>query len=287
MSSSEAEESSKKDSSSDSESSEESEEEVEEDPLKVDPPTFSVPEGDEYEVWTIRMPFSVDHTALDGIQISLDKDRKQLGSVKSGDEKYGVVLGDAFETESFRVLEADDGKFLKLAHVPITKHLNIVHADGLKEIPETTLAPGIDRAPEPVDPVRKAYAAVPQKAGLKRRFMPLGGPTSNDLSQTDEAQKLVTGFAAFQTARKKQRPSSSSTPSRERRDASPIKSPKATKRRLDVDIDEEATPASKAISDSDESDEEEKKKKLIKKVKKEKKSGEKKAKKTKKRKLEA
>lgn len=284
MSSSEAEESSKKDSDSDSDSSQESEEEVEEDPLKVEPPTFSVPEGDEYEVWTIRMPFDVDHTALDGIQISLDKDRKQLGSVQSKDEKYGVVLGDAFETESFRVLEADDGKFLKLAHVPITKHLNIVHADGLKEIPETTLAPGIDRAPEPVDPVRKAYAAVPQKAGLKRRFMPLGGPTSNDLSQTDEARKLVTGFAAFQTARKKQR-LSSSTPSRERRDASPIKSPKAKRRRNDMDIDEEATPASKAISDSDESDDEEKKKKLIKKVKKEKKSEEKKAKKTKKRKI--
>lgn len=171
----------------------EEEEAVVEDPLQLDPPTFALPAGDDIELWSIRMPISVDHEALNGMKFSVDK--KNMGSLKSSKgEKYGVVLGDTFESDSFRLL-VEDGDFLVPSDVTFTKHLNIIHADAVNVVKQTDLAPGIDRAPKPVDPVRKAYSVVPQKSGLKRRWMPPGLPPTEDVSRTEKAKKLITGLS--------------------------------------------------------------------------------------------
>jgi hypothetical protein len=215
-------------------SSSEEEEEEEEDPLKLEPPTFSLPVDGDFELWTIRMPINVDLDALNGMKLSLDK--KQLGVLKSKDKKYGVVLGEPFETESFRVLVEQDGEFLVPTKVPIAKHLNIVHADALKEIKQTDLAPGIERAPTPVGPVRKAYSVVPQKSGLKRRWMPPGLPPTDDVSRTDKAKQLISGLS-FMHSSHVQAPMSGGAV--EVRDASPIKSPPPKKRQRKVETDDE------------------------------------------------
>jgi hypothetical protein len=272
MSSSEEEEEEHKSSEEAEESDPESEEEqAPDDPLKLQPPTFSLPDDDEYELWTIRMPISVDHSALDGIKLSLDK--KQLGMIESGSEKFGVVLGDAFENESFRVLVEDDNGLMIPSNVPFAKHLNLVHGDAIKEIPETDLAPGIERAPAPADPVRKAYSVVPQKAGLKRRWMPNGVPPA--ASRTDTAQYLMAGLVEFHTKNVQK----SAT---EIKDVSPVKSPPPKRRRkslVDDDSDDDLiltqesttrTPTSRKIKvEAEDVEEKAQKKKSATKVKKE------------------
>lgn len=205
------------------------------DPLKLHPTTFALPDNDEdYELWTIRMPVSVDHTALHGIKLSLDK--KLFGMIQSGDQKFGVVSGDAFENESFRVLVEADDNFMIPASVPFAKHLNLMHADAIKEIPQTDLAPGIDRAPTPVDAVRKAYSLVPPKSGLKRRWMPSGAPPA--LSKTKEAKQLIQGLVDYHSCNARK---GTSLVVEEIKDATPIKSP-SVKRNVEIlpgDVDDD------------------------------------------------
>jgi hypothetical protein len=234
---------------------------VHDDPLKLEPTTFTLPDIDEdYELWTIRMPVSVDHTGLHGVKLSLDK--KVLGMIQSGGHKFGVVLGDAFENESFRVLvEADDNLMIPTT-VPFGKHLNLVHADAIKEIPQTDLAPGIDRAPVPVDPIRKAYSVVPQKTGLKRRWMPSGAPPA--LSKTKKAKQLIQGLVDYHSSKARKR---TSLLVAEIKDATPIKcqnvgevdddgilltqeNPTPTKRKVNHEDDVDGNESGKVTSSS-------------------------------------
>ena len=204
--------------------SEEEEEQV--DPLKLPPSSFSLPDGHQtYELWTIRMPVSVDHTVLNGVKLSLDN--KVLGMVDSGDSKYGLVFGESSENESFRVLVEHDKKFMIPTNTPFAKHLNVVLADVIKEIPDTELAPGVDRAPTPIDPLRKAYSVVHQKQGLKRRWMPSGIPAA--LSKSDnKSQHIVQGLQDDHARQSTKGATSSFT---EIKDASPIVSPPKKKKR--------------------------------------------------------
>jgi hypothetical protein len=125
-----------------------------------------------------------------------------MGIFKHDKQTYGLILGDSTETESFRVL-VEEGDYLVPSKLAFARHIHAVHQDALEEIVETDLAPGIDRAPQPVDPVRKAYDVVPQKAGLKRRWTPMGVPDTGELSHTNKAQKLIRGMTEFHERRVK------------------------------------------------------------------------------------
>ncbi|KAI2497265.1 DNA-directed RNA polymerase I subunit RPA34.5 [Fragilaria crotonensis] len=236
---------------SDDSDAESEEAEAKNDPLRLPPSSFSMPAEDaDFELWTIRMPVSVDHTALHGTKLSLDN--KILGMIQSGDQKYGVVLGEAFENESFRVLVEGENEFMvPTTCVPFAKHLNVVHYDAIKEISQTDLAPGVDRAPTPIDPIRKAYSVVPQKTGLKRRWMPSGVPPAS--TQTKKAQDFMEGLLEYH-ARHVHKGSMSGVT--EIKDASPMKSPPPKPKRKkdlnDADHDqlqtqENATPTRRKI----------------------------------------
>jgi len=159
------------------ESSEEESREAEEyvDPMRLKTPVFSLPNNDDYELWTIRLPGDVDISALDGVELTMGA--RDMGEIRCGDDTYGFTMSDSGENGLSRIL-INNGKkgMMNPSKKTFAKHISVVHENSLKEILGTDLAPGIDRAPKPVDYVRHAYSAVPQKKGLKRRWMPMGSP---------------------------------------------------------------------------------------------------------------
>ena len=138
-------------------------------------PTFRLPENqDRFELWTVRLPRQVDLQSLHGQSVTMSKKSPQpLGT------DYTMAWGDAGENESFRLLlpqddeddemNDDEARFLYPHTKGFRKHVNV----ALVGTHPTELAPA--EAPPPVDPMRHAYASVPQKKGLKRRWAPLGG----------------------------------------------------------------------------------------------------------------
>lgn len=167
----------------------------------LDPPTFRLPATDlsngnnenRYELWTIRLPSAVDIQDLEGSSLQLDPSNPSSSNFESNGIKYSFQWGHSVENESFRVLvpaatakddsdesdsDSDEGgkkkkeRYLIPLPTPFQRHLNVVTAVTLSE---TDLAPRVDNAPTAIDDVRRAYAHVPQKTGLKRRWMPLGG----------------------------------------------------------------------------------------------------------------
>ncbi|CAB9508067.1 expressed unknown protein [Seminavis robusta] len=239
--------------------------------LGLDPPTFSLEESngtsrhhgnngvsldpDRYELWSIRLPTSVQVSALDGTQISIpmapaacatgagilnppeDGDSSDDGKPYSLKNKKGETFtlrwGNPAETESFRLLvpnpgnnnrkkapvdsdeddssdDSDDDEEEKKqsakkkkdntlipANVPFQRHLKLV--SFLKEVPATQLAPGSDRAPAPnvsttqtggpTVKLRKAYDTVPQKTGLKRRWIPMGAKGAAQLMEKEAERR--------------------------------------------------------------------------------------------------
>lgn len=120
-------------------------------------------------------------------------------------ENYTMRWGHKVENESFRVLvpnndddddmddddDDDDNKkkkFLSPANATFQRHINV--ASVVEEVSETKLAPGRESAPTPdlvtrgiQHSMRRAYKHVPQKTGLKRRWMPLGARGGGDLAE--------------------------------------------------------------------------------------------------------
>ena len=149
--------------------------------LKIEPPEFSLDNNvDDYELWTFRLPVSVPLRDLDKVELDVNAEGI-CGQFESNGEKYKIQFGDTVENESFRVLVLDqeqqdsddeDERYLQPSSVAFSRHLNVSVAT--QEMTETTLAPRIENSPKPEDKVRHAYAPVAQRAGLKRRWMPLG-----------------------------------------------------------------------------------------------------------------
>ena len=149
--------------------------------LKIVPPEFSLDNNvDDYELWTFRLPVSVPLRDLDKVKLDVNGEGI-CGQFESNGEKYKIQFGDNVENESFRVLVLDQGqqdsddedeRYLQPSSVAFSRHLNVSVAT--QEMSETTLAPRIEHSPKPEDEVRHAYAPVAQRAGLKRRWMPLG-----------------------------------------------------------------------------------------------------------------
>jgi len=164
-------------------------------------------DSNRYELWTFRIPSGMNVSDLNGVELDLDvigksntksssKNTKGFG-MKINDGKFSVSRGDSVENQNFRVLvpnqhtddddsrssssdnsDGDGNKFLlRPSRRPFTKHLN-VHSTALLRKSEAELAPLVGPEPTGDDVLRHAYSHVPQKTGLKRRWMPLGAPQS-------------------------------------------------------------------------------------------------------------
>ena len=145
------------------------------DRLTLSPPTFSLPENmDDYELWTVRLPTSLDIAALHDVELDIEK----MGTFQADNVEYGMTYGHAVENEHFRLLVRNDSGYLHLHNRPFDRHVNVVDASSLVETVDAELAPRVEMAPPPVDPVRISYSHIPQASGLKRRWMPPGVSTS-------------------------------------------------------------------------------------------------------------
>lgn len=167
-------------------------------------------DNNRYELWTFRVPSGMNVSDLNGVEIDLTAISKNNnnGGMKINDGKFALTQGDGVENENFRVLvpggsgkkkkddssssddddddsdssdSDDDGKNKKkkdenkyLLHPSskgFARHFNVNQAFTRKS--EAQLAPR--QGPKPVeDNLRHAYSHIPQRTGMKRRWMPLG-----------------------------------------------------------------------------------------------------------------
>ncbi|CAJ1970301.1 unnamed protein product [Cylindrotheca closterium] len=179
--------------------------------LRIPRPEFTLDsDNDDLELWSFRLPTNVPLGELNGMTIDL---KNNVGKFKVRDQEYKIVLGDAVENESFRVLvkaEDDDDEimndsdeedgdqvYLQASSLPFTKHWNVVTA--FPQRTERELAPR--EGPTPVDRVRHAYSHVPQRTGLKRRWMPMGVKADKSLSSIDPMMKLSTSTPALKSSK--------------------------------------------------------------------------------------
>ena len=181
-----------KDDSDEEEEEEEEEEQDVPDPLRIPPPTFKIPrqgdddDGEDYELWQIRLPVTIDPSSLDGLSCKVNTKSTQEGGkpvlhFSFEGEEYGLVPGNAAESERFRTLVADEksdkDRLVPIAQ-PFHRQLNVMPMKVVKDIVDTQVAPRPEVAVKPVDPVRIAYTPVAQVKTLKRRWMPPGVPLS-------------------------------------------------------------------------------------------------------------
>jgi hypothetical protein len=74
----------------------------------LSPPTFSIPHDlEDYELWTVRLPTSLDIEALQGIELDAEK----LGRFQAENVAHGMTYGHPVENENFRLL-LKSGDFL-------------------------------------------------------------------------------------------------------------------------------------------------------------------------------
>ncbi|EJK60579.1 hypothetical protein THAOC_19036 [Thalassiosira oceanica] len=161
------------------------------------------------ELWLLRVPANVDvKELLDGVRLeSLLGDHGSSGDgsgVAGGSNvlsrfrgaagsEYAITRGEDGEADGCRVLTRDEssdedddeeeeegGSELSLSvsrRIARTVHLTSVVSDrntgdGIQS--ELALAPPAEDAPRPANRVRLAYAPVPQREGLKRRWQMFG-----------------------------------------------------------------------------------------------------------------
>lgn len=143
---------------------------------------------DRHELWSVRLPADLPLKALDKLNSEQDgnwpenslsttivfKGRK--GDSDDGTNSTSWHFTSASETSHCRLFitrEDDDQSLYPVPH-KFDRHVTIVPTTALQEISDLNVAPPIEQAPSPVEDVRHAYAPVPQKQHLKRRWKPLG-----------------------------------------------------------------------------------------------------------------
>ena len=256
--------------------------------LQLDPPRFTVDvEDDTLELWSFRLPVSFPLSALKGVEVSLTGGvTKILTSTVDGKE-YRLEPGDKEDTESFRVLipKGDDGTDKDGSSstssssedddeddedekkdsartipkmVPLKKSF-AKHFSVLADVPpmtETQVAPREGPPPQDATSMRHAYSSIPQRTGLKRRWMPLGVvcvvPPTNPMEGEDQVQLTRTApTAAASSTKTNHKGRSDSVASisthRETRLADQATSDSPSKKRIKTD--EIPSPDSDASSD--------------------------------------
>ncbi len=182
--------------------------------LNLEPPApmdhMDSDDEDRYELWTVRVPVSMKVEELNGVTIDLNALRN--GRMELSDGKYVLSQGESNENETFRVLVPESGKnsdsgsdsnsdsdsssfsdsddedeakkkkksenknnnkfLLYPSRKGFSRHLNI-HKNLLERKTEAELAPS--KGPDPVGcKLKHSYSHIPQRKGLKRRWMPFG-----------------------------------------------------------------------------------------------------------------
>jgi hypothetical protein len=271
------------------------------------PPSFRLPDdfdSSRYELWTVRLPVAAEADDINGLELALSDPSSQ--NFESNGSKYTFQYGHPVENESFRLLlpkekdkddkdsdsgddsddsddEKDDEKlYLYPTKIPFTRHVNVVAAVPMQA--ETELAPRLDNAPKPVVTVRRAYQHVPQKKGLKRRWMPEGSSVvidTNTSVSVAAAGAVSAGAAVPSTPEKKAKSAGRSSPKKVKKEvgASPSvapPSPASPPVAMDTTNDDHTSSPDKkarkeAKKDKKEAKEEKKAKKEAKKSKKDKK----------------
>ena len=187
--------------------------------LQLNPPTFTVDvEDDNIELWSFRLPVAFPLSALKGIEMSMTGVTKIPSSSTTttvDGKEYRLERGDLEDTESFRVLvipkdgeqggkdnngsdsdssssssDDDDDEKKDSARtipkmVPLKKSF-AKHFSVLADVPPMTETQVAAReGPPPQDTMRHAYSSIPQRTGLKRRWMPLGVPRNPMEGETE------------------------------------------------------------------------------------------------------
>lgn len=220
--------------------------------------------SDDVELWTIRLPQHLQLSDLEGLQLQEDGSM-MIGTtfpVKGTD--YEVKEGNKAENECFRVLvkkisnnrdsgeqeedsseddvsdddEEDNKKYLYPSNKSFSKHVNIV--EHIPSVTETELAPRETPSTHGCT-LKIAYESVPQRGGLKRRWVPIGGAGNSAVSTTTVKQaataSMPAAFSPVQTIATKAAPTSTTAPASRKRSASTSSSSSS---------DEEAKAAKKA-----------------------------------------
>jgi DNA-directed RNA polymerase I subunit RPA34.5 len=168
----------------------------------LDPPTFQLPiasadDNNRYELWSVRLPASVNLQDLQGYSFELNDAASAAAAVKSENfesngEKYTLQSGHAVENETFRLLlrktnddddddSSDDDdddddmlgkKIMTPCPRPFQRHFNVVRA--IEGVSDMELAPRQMASSADPMPMRHAYEPVSQKTGMKRRWTPPG-----------------------------------------------------------------------------------------------------------------
>jgi hypothetical protein len=162
---------------------------------RLSPPLFELPENmNDYEVWTVRLPASLNVDSLQGVELDLSESATFQTEQQ---QQLSMTRGEAFENEQFRLLIRNDD-FLVPHDRPFDRHFNISVHHG--EVADTQLAPRLEMAPEPTDTFRQSYSHIPQVSGLKRRWMPPGGgiASNKQMKFTQENGNIEESVAAAQ-----------------------------------------------------------------------------------------
>lgn len=146
-----------------------------------------------HELWTVRIPYDLDVvSAFEGRLLNLDRETH----LKVKDRSYTLHYGSSIENESFRLIIAekqeensdneDNEPTLRALPYAFQRHMNVVST--VERTTDTELAPRAEVAPSPVDPMRHAYAHVPQKNNLKRRWSPFGATRQRLADPVDDSK---------------------------------------------------------------------------------------------------
>jgi hypothetical protein len=275
--------------------------------LQLDPPKFTVDEENgDLELWSFRLPVSLSVDGLKGVKF--DPSNGSATFTAADGKEYRIQLGDAGETESFRVLvpkkkengekDDDDDKSsssssdddeddedgtngettkgsLRPCKVAFSKHFQVLAS--VPVLTESQLAP--QEGPPPVDRMRHAYAPIAQRTGLKRRWTPIGVARIDEEDDRPKPTKRTVENKKKQVASKKETHKSAGKMEIDSPPSKRIKQEQADSE--DSDDDSSSSPGDKKLSKS-ERKVKKAEKKAAKKAKKEAKKAKKEAKKAKK-----
>ena len=163
-----------------------------------------------FELWTFRVPSEMNIKDLHGVELVLNGDNKK-STIQQINDKFTLKQGESVENHNFRVLvngnngsgkdddsnsssssssdsdDDDDDKttnttapkyLLHPSSKTFTRHFNVNSALYTKKT-EMELAPRNGPKPSFANDgtkLRHAYSSIPQRTGMKRRWMPLGVP---------------------------------------------------------------------------------------------------------------
>jgi len=252
--------------------------------LRLDPPTFTIDEeedDDNIELWSFRLPVAFPLQALKGLELPITTTTTNGGGLPAtkisvDGQEYRVELGDAEDTESFRVLipqkgknrnggdldgsdgngssteEDDEGmnnnkdsRMLVPSKRIFTKHFSIL--SDVLHMTESQLAPR--EGPTPKDKMRHAYSHVPQRTGLKRRWMPLGVDHEPTIVET-AAEPIA--LSKHKATKPSTHNSTSTTKGKTKQQKAPLSSSEVV---VEGGRDETSTPSQKRLKKEEEKDE--------------------------------